>query len=110
MRSSPGNLRLTKCNSCQSRFLPTDGPCPRCGSADTSFFEAEAIGRVLAATELLSPPAGWRGPVVLAFVEMADAVRVLTVVDGNVPAIGSVVALRSEGDVYHARTEPSPPT
>jgi uncharacterized OB-fold protein len=108
MTSGPGTIRLEKCGSCQSRFLPTDGPCPRCGSTDTTFFEAEAIGRVLAATELLSPPAGWRTPLVLAFVEMADAVRVLAVVDGSVPVMGSVVALRTDGDVYRARTEPIP--
>jgi uncharacterized OB-fold protein len=106
MSPAPETVELARCEACQARFLPTDGPCPRCGSTSIRPYAADALGKVVAATELTSPSAGWSSPHVLAFVELPDAVRILAVVDGAVPAVGTVVAVRREGEVYRARTEP----
>lgn len=100
-------LELTRCRSCHARFLPTDGPCPKCGSADCMPYTASSIGKVLAATELHYPASGWHAPHRLALVEMADAVRVLAIVEGSPPVTGALVEVRRDGDVYRARAEPS---
>lgn len=99
-------ISLDRCGSCQARFLPTDGPCPRCGSTDVHAYAAPALGKVIAATELVAPAEGWTSPHILAIVELPEAVRLLAIVDGKVPTIGSVVSVRREGEVYRARTEP----
>jgi uncharacterized OB-fold protein len=99
-------IELAQCGACQIRFLPTDGPCPRCASAEVELYLAPAIGRVLAATELVVPAEGWASPHVLALVEVADAVRLLAIVDGETPAPGVVVSVRTDGNVFRARTEP----
>jgi hypothetical protein len=72
-------------------------------------YAAPALGRVLAATELVHPAAGWEPPHLLAFVELPDAVRLLAIVDGSLPAVGAVVAVRRDGEIYRARTEPEVP-
>ena len=104
--SSGESIRLDRCGSCQARFLPADGPCPRCGSTDVHSYDGPGLGRVIAATELVSPAEGWASPHVLAIVELPDAVRLLAIVDGSLPAVGSVVSVRREGETYRARTEP----
>jgi len=103
-------VELVRCGSCQARFLPTDGPCPRCGSTDCHRYAAPALGKILAATELVHPAAGWESPHLLAFVELPDSVRLLAIVDGSLPAIGAIVMVRRDGEVYRARTEPGPPS
>jgi len=100
-------LELSRCRGCQARFLPTDGPCPKCGSPDCVRYSTSAVGRVLAATELHYPASGWHAPHRLALVEVADAVRVLTVVDGTLPSHGALVEVRPDGAVYRARPEPT---
>jgi len=101
-------LELAGCLSCHARFLPTDGPCPRCGSTDCSPYSASPVGRVLAATELQYPASGWHAPHRLALIELADAVRVLAIVDVALPTAGDLVEVRKDGDVYRARTAPTP--
>lgn len=104
----PGaTLELTQCHSCHARFLPTDGPCPKCGSPDCSPYSTSAVGRVLAATELHYPSSGWHAPHRLALVEVADAVRVLAIVEGVLPVPGALVEVRRDGDVHRARPEPT---
>lgn len=105
--TAPETIELARCGSCQARFLPGDGPCPRCGSADCGVYAASALGKVLAATELHYPASGWHSPHRLALVEVADAVRILAILEGTLPAPGAVVEVRSDGAVYRARTEPS---
>jgi hypothetical protein len=39
-------------------------------------------------------------------VEVADAVRVLAIVEGGLPLPGDLVEVRRDGDVYRARAEP----
>jgi len=99
-------LELSRCHACQVRFLPTDGPCPKCGSADCAPYTTSAVGKVLAATELLYPATGWHAPHRLALIELADAVRVLAIVDGTQPVPGALVEVRHDKDVYRARPEP----
>lgn len=109
MSGSEETLELARCGSCQSRFLPNDGPCPHCGSTDCHLFLAPAIGKVLAATELVHPAAGWESPHLLAFVEVADGVRLLAIIEGGLPTAGSVVSVRRDREIYRARTEPGVP-
>lgn len=107
MSATLDELPLARCDACHARFLPTDGPCPRCGSTEVRSFPAPALGVVLAATEVMNPAEGWRPPHRLALVEMPQAVRLLAIVDGSLPAAGTVVSVRREGDVYRAKTEPA---
>lgn len=109
MSAGAETVELARCGACQSRFLPTDGPCPRCGSEDCELYSAPALGKVLASTELVHPAAGWDSPHLLAFVELPDAVRLLAIIEGALPAIGAVVVVRREGEIYRARTEPGRP-
>jgi uncharacterized OB-fold protein len=99
-------LELSRCETCRTRFLPTDGPCPRCGSTDVRSYASPALGTVLAATELTNPPEGRPAPHRIALVELPEAVRLIAVVEGPLPANGTVVAVRRDGEVYHARAEP----
>jgi uncharacterized OB-fold protein len=98
---------LSRCTACTARFLPTDGACPRCGSADVHPYDSPALGTVLAATELTSPAEGWPAPHRLALVEMPEAVRLLAIVDGPLPTAGTLVSVRRDGEVYRAGTEPA---
>ena len=106
MTESADGLELARCGSCQARFLPGDGPCPRCGARQVELYRAPAVGRVIAATEVVAPAEGWSSPHLLALVEVADAVRLLAVVEGSLPARGAVVGVRAEGPIYRARAEP----
>jgi uncharacterized OB-fold protein len=106
--SGSATIELSLCRSCHTRFLPTDGPCPKCGSVDCVPYAGGAVGKVLAATELLVPATGWQAPHRLALVELTDAVRVLAVVDGPSPSQGALVEVRKDGEIYRARSEPSP--
>jgi len=101
-------LELARCDSCHARFLPTDGPCPKCGSTECVPYPASAVGQVLVATELHYPASGWHAPHRLALLEMTDGVRVLAIVDEVLPVAGDLVEVRREGDVYRARPEPTP--
>ncbi len=103
MKGASPPLRLGKCETCHARFAPGDGPCPKCGSAATSAYEAPALATVLASTEVAYPPPGWEKPHYLAFVELEDAVRLLVVPDPPLPPAGAVVEVRTDGAVYRCR-------
>jgi uncharacterized OB-fold protein len=100
-------LELVRCRSCKTRFLPTDGPCPKCGSSDCAPYVTSAVGKVLAATEMHYPASGWHAPHRLALIELSDAVRVLAIVEDALPVAGALVEVRHEGAVYRARPEPA---
>ena len=93
-------LVLSQCEACQTRFLPSDTPCPKCGSTRITPFPVPARGRAIAATELSTPAPGWSAPHRLALVEVADGVRVLAVVDGELPAAGAAVEVQLTGSIY----------
>jgi hypothetical protein len=57
-------------------------------------------GRVLAATELSAPSAGWPSPHRLVLVELAQTVRVLAVTALPLPEIDDVVGIERDGEVY----------
>ena len=105
--SSGPSLELMRCQACHTRFLPSDDPCPKCGSSDCRAFFTSAVGKVLAATELHYPAAGWQPPHRLALVELSDAVRVLAIVEGSLPSAGVLVEVHRDHDVYRARPEPT---
>jgi uncharacterized OB-fold protein len=101
-----GALEISRCDACQNRFLPTDGPCPRCGSQEVRSYSSSPLGTVLAATELTSPAEGWPAHHRIALIELPEAVRVIAIVDASLPAVGTVVAVRRDGKVFRARNEP----
>ena len=103
MTDAGATVGLDECTACHLRFLPTDGPCPRCGSTRRRPYPVPGTGRVVAATELTAPAPGWSTPHRLALVEVADGVRILAVVDGPLPAVHEAVRLSLEGEVYRAR-------
>jgi len=100
-------LELSRCHACHAQFLPTDGPCPKCGSTDCVLYTTSAVGKVLVSTEIHYPPSGWHAPHRLAMVEVAGGVRVLVIIDGALPGAGALVEVRHDGAVYRARAEPS---
>ena len=103
-----GALVIRRCASCHGRFLPRPGPCPRCGSRAVEPYEIAPRGRVLAATELSVPPPGWPSPHRIALLEAEEGVRLLAVVAGPMPAIGSTVAILQEAERFTALApEPS---
>ena len=50
--SLPSMLLVSRCDSCHGRFLPRDGPCPRCGSLTVSPVSLPSVGVVVASVEL----------------------------------------------------------
>lgn len=101
-------VRVGRCESCHSRFLPRAGLCPKCGSSNIVPHEIAAEGRVLAATELALPPPGWGAPHRLALIELAEGVRLLAVLAGDLPAREALVSVSSESGHYIARVELAP--
>ena len=100
-------VELARCRSCHARFLPGDGPCPRCGSSDCVSYSTSAVAKVLAATELHYPATGWSAPHRLVLVELPDAVRVLAIADAPLPVPGALAEIQRDGDVYRAHPEPT---
>ncbi len=100
MSAPPPPLPLSKCSTCHARFVPVDGPCPRCGAATVEPYAARPDGTVLAVTALEVPPPGWERPHGLALVEVEDAVRLLVIAGAPLPSPGSHVVVRADGAVY----------
>jgi uncharacterized OB-fold protein len=99
-------IELSRCETCRTRFLPTDGGCPRCGSTDIRSYTSPALGTVLASTEMSNPPTGWTAPHRIALIELPESVRLIAIVDGPLPAPGTLVSVRPDGPVYRATSEP----
>lgn len=95
---------LSRCVDCSHRYVPRDGPCPACGSLRAEAAPVPPRGVVLGATELLATAAGWTAPHRLAFVELAAGARLLVIVDGPIPAVGSEVVVERRDERWHART------
>lgn len=102
-------LLVSRCGSCTLRYLPRAGPCPRCGASEPLPHSIPPAGVVLAATELSSPAHGWASPHRIALLELAESVRVLAIVQGDVPAIGSRLVVVHGGETYWAHATPGPP-
>jgi uncharacterized OB-fold protein len=100
--TEPGIL-VSRCGECTLRYLPRAGPCPRCGASRPLPLSIPPYGVVLAATELTSPAQGWPTPHRIALVELAESVRVLAVVESELPVIGAPVEILHEGETYRAR-------
>jgi uncharacterized OB-fold protein len=104
----PRLLGISSCESCHSRFLPRAGPCPHCGGTRLATGEVPPEGRVLASTESLNPPAGWSGPLRLALVQLAEDVRCLALVVGELPGPGDPVVVSKSAERYEARALGTP--
>jgi uncharacterized OB-fold protein len=98
--SAPGTILVSRCESCHGRFLPREGPCPRCGSRSISPLGLPAFGVVVAAVELAAPAAPWPAPHRLALVELEESVRVLALVGGPLPHRGDRVGVVRDGGRY----------
>ncbi len=107
MSTSSADLELATCATCHLRFLPGGPACPRCASRTLTTVRVPAVGVVLASTEVLYPSEGWAAPHRLALVEVAEAVRLLAVVEGPLPAAGASVGLEAGTDHLTARTATS---
>jgi uncharacterized OB-fold protein len=101
-------LAIIRCGHCQARVLPHPGLCPRCGSAELIPAEIPPQAAILAATELLAPAAGWTSPHRLAILEAAESVRILAIVRGPLPDVGTVVVVRRSGELYEVPGSPTP--
>jgi len=99
-------IELIRCASCHALYLPSPGPCPRCGSKEETVESCPALGAVLAATELSNPPEGFSAPHRIALVELVESARLLAVVDGPLPVIGDTVELVRDGEIFVARGAP----
>lgn len=109
MSSLPAELTLTRCGACGHASLPGDGPCPRCGSTDLRPFFVAPKGNVIASTELMSVAKGWTSPHRLALVEVPEGVRLLAIVDGELPLTGSQVSITLKNGLYHVTANGAPP-
>jgi uncharacterized OB-fold protein len=105
---TPTFLLVSRCGSCTLRYLPRAGPCPRCGATEPLPLSIPPFGVVLAATELSRPAEGWPNPHRIALVELAESVRVLAIVEGELPARAATVVVQHEGELYRARLAPAP--
>ena len=101
-------LLVSRCGSCTLRYLPRSGPCPRCGATEPIPLSIPPEGVVLAATELTSPAQGWPAPHRIALIELAESVRVLAIIQGDLPSNGARVVVTHEGESYSARLGPLP--
>jgi uncharacterized OB-fold protein len=96
-------ILISRCGACTLRYVPRAGPCPRCGASDPLPVSIPPFGAVLAATELANPAHGWPTPHRLALVELAETIRVLAIVEAELPAVGALVEVIHEGEGYRAR-------
>ena len=103
MSESPPELVITRCESCHARFLPRPGPCPRCGATTVAVERIPPVGQVLASTEAAYPPAGWSTPHRLALVSASEDIRILALVEGELPRTGDLVGIERRSDHYVVR-------
>lgn len=96
-------IEIRRCQSCHGRTLASRERCPRCGSAELASETVPPSGIVLAATELTSPPEGWASPHRIALVEAVEDVRLLALVDGELPELGSTVVIRRVDGLWRVR-------
>ncbi|MDA3040390.1 MAG: Zn-ribbon domain-containing OB-fold protein [Actinomycetota bacterium] len=91
-------LVLPRCNGCAEVIWYPRHFCPRCGSADVSWFEASGQGSIYSFTVVERGQGRWaeHSPYVLAYVELAEGPRVLTNIIDTDPDSLSI------GDVVHA--------
>ena len=93
-------IEIRRCDTCHVAFVPGRTHCPRCGSTALRPATLPASGTVLAATELLVPPAGFDAPHRLALLELEEGVRLLATTRGELPAVGEKRRVRREGERF----------
>jgi uncharacterized OB-fold protein len=101
-----GSISILRCANCRNSFLPRIGPCPRCGSVKLRPGVIPPLGKVLAATELLSPAEGWTAPHRLVLVELVESVRILGWDPDELPAIEQTVEVRYDGRRFQVCPSP----
>lgn len=106
MSGSSPTVELARCGTCHLRFVPADGVCPRCASAEVTTFRVPALATVLAATSIVYPSAGWPSPHRVALVELAEAVRLVAIADEPLPAAGEIVELFAGPTAFRVRRAP----
>ena len=98
--TEPPSILVSRCGSCHGRFLPRDGPCPRCGSRLVAPHPLPPVGVVIASVELLAPAPSWPSPHRLVLVELEESVRVLGLCPGSAPVVGERVRVARDGLRY----------
>jgi uncharacterized OB-fold protein len=91
-------ITVASCPVCSLTFPPGGAICPRCGGPLTPS-PREGNGRVLAATELYAPAAGWASLHRLLLVELEEGGTVLATAHQRLPRPGEVGVVRE--DVEH---------
>ncbi len=81
-------MEVLVCPRCPRVLFPGASCCPACGGVLRSETRTGA-GRVVAATELTVPAAGWANPHRLVVVELEGGGRVLALSPGGLPGAGT---------------------
>ena len=80
-------IEVRVCPRCPRVLLPESPCCPACGGP-LRLETRTGAGRVLAATELSVPAAGWANPHRLVVVELEGGGRFLALSPGGLPGLG----------------------
>lgn len=91
-----GEWRMQRCAACGVVRFPPGAICRACASAEFTWEPVPTTGTVVARTVVhRAPNADFasRVPYVLAIVELAAGLRLVTYVEGDAPVVGDPVAL-----------------
>lgn len=82
-----GELRVQRCNACESAYFYPRPSCPRCGSQDVEWTRASGEARLYSYVINHRPAPGFEddGPYVIAVVELAEGPRMMTNIVGIEP-------------------------
>lgn len=107
LQTDPPRLLGSVCRACSTRLFPARDFCPSCGSDDVEGgVPLATTGTVYSFTVVRQAPPGRETPYSLAYIDLADGVRVLAQVTGDPDAlhIGAPVCLDirtvARGDGY----------
>jgi uncharacterized OB-fold protein len=74
-----GELRLRRCSKCEARFRFAHEWCPKCWSQELAWVKASGLGTVSHFSIVYQPPsAAFETPYVLALIELAEHVRMMS--------------------------------
>jgi uncharacterized OB-fold protein len=108
LQLDPPALIGSHCGSCGTSTFPARNFCPACRNEDGLVRRPlSTAGRVFSFTTIHQAPPGREVPYLLAYVDLADEVRVLSRIEGEAEqiAIGSpveliLIPLERDGDIF----------
>jgi hypothetical protein len=89
-----GRLRIHDCAGCGEPFFPPAPVCPRCGSREVEWTEADGRGRLYSVTRQHATAPGFPAPLVVGLVALAEGPRLLAPVAADFEAVGIGTAVR----------------